>query len=90
MADWPPLTYLRFTVRVTEMLCEIPPPDPVTVIVLVPGGVVRVVVTVSRVFADEPSVTEAGSNAADEDAGRPAIVNDSVPLNALSDVAVIV
>jgi hypothetical protein len=90
IADCRGSPYLRFTVRVTGMLCEIPPPEPVTVIVLVPVGVPRVVVTVRRVLADEPSVTVAGSNVADEDAGRPAVVNDSVPLNELSDVAVIV
>jgi hypothetical protein len=72
------------------MLCEIPPLEPVTVILLIPVGVRFVVVTVRRVVADEPSVTVAGMNAAVEEAGRPAVVNDSVPLNALRDVAVIV
>jgi len=72
------------------MLCDIPPLEPVTLIVLVPVGVLFVVVTARRVVADEPSVTVAGTNAAVEEAGKPAVVNDSVPLNALRDVAVIV
>ena len=90
LPDRQPFAYLRLTVTVTGVVCEFPPLVPVTVIVRVPVGVLGIVVTVRWVLADEPSVTVAGANAAEETAGSPDAVNETAPLNAFSEVAVIV